>query len=237
MMKRLLAVLILAGTGCGESTESRTTWAGYWEGKGTTRSTPMKDNFKTLTRDADYEFWFTVDPDGRAVGEVELLYNSELRVENLPSVNVGVASFAPSVGGKITDLNPKRKFPLIGFTDGQKLALAIATPEEAREKLKFTMRADSGVSGSMGGVSMSGAAAGVGSVQIMEIPMTPFSPFTEPGTVTKRPGGPYAANYEERAENLAIEWSARQAGGEQRDVRLTPEMEAALRDLRQRTGL
>lgn len=232
-----LALILLMACSRPEGVDVRSTWAGYWEGKGMSRETPMKDQFRTLTRDSDFEFWFTVDRDGQAAGEIEIKYDSVLKVQNLPSVKVGVASFSPEVGGKITDLNPKRRFPLIGFTDGEKLALEIATPEDQRPTLEFTMRADPGVSGTMGGVTMRGGAVGMGSMEVMTIPMKPFSPFRGTAPVTKRPGGPFAASFEERGQNFAIEWSARQAGGEQREVTLTPEMEAALRELRQRLGV
>jgi hypothetical protein len=238
MNRRTVLAFFLIAAACSrtpEGVDARATWTGYWEGKGTSRSTPMNDAVRKMTRDSDFEFWFVVDRDGRAAGEIDLKYDSVLTVENLPSLNVGVASFAPKVGGKVTDLNPKRRFPLVGFTDGQKIALEIATPEDQRPTIEFTMRADPGVSGSMGGVSMGGG--GVGSVEVMKIPMKPFSPFAGTAPMTKRPGGPFVAEYADRGENYAVEWSARQAGGEQRDYRLTPEMETALRQLRERLGM
>jgi hypothetical protein len=51
--------------------------------------------------------------------------------------------------------------------------------------------------------------------------------------VEKRSSGPYAAGFDKRGSNWAIEWSARQAGGEQREVKITPEMQQALEKLRQ----
>ena len=102
-------LLLFLLTGCG-----RTTTAGYWEGKGKASEVPMKDRFRQLTRSADYEFWFVLDKEGNATGEIELNYQSELTVENLPSVSVRSVSFSPTVGGKVTDLNLKRKFPLAG---------------------------------------------------------------------------------------------------------------------------
>ena len=206
---------------------------GYWEGKGQSASTPMKDRFRQLTRGADFEFWFTLDKEGIAAGEITLVYNSELTVENLPSVSAGAVSFSPKVGGKITDLNPKRKFPLVGVLNGDMLQLAIATPESARPKIEFTIRADPGVSAAMGGVTMPGGAAGVGEMRVIRIDMMPFSPFSGPGKVEKRPGGPYAASFESRSDNASTEWSARQMGGEQRDMTITPEMRQALERLRQ----
>lgn len=221
----LAAVLPIA---CGDPVKT-----GYWEGKGRSASTPMKDRFRQLTRGADFEFWFTVDKDGNAAGEITLVYNSELTVENLPSVSAGAVSFSPKVGGKITDLNPKRKFPLVGVLNGDMLQLAIATPEEARPKIEFTIRADPGVSAAMGGVTMPGGAAGVGEVRVIRIDMMPFSPFSGPAKVEKRPGGPYAASFESRGANSSTEWSARQMGGEQREMTITPEMRQALERLRQ----
>ena len=66
--------------------------------------------------------------------------------------------------------------------------------------------------------------------------MKPFSPFNGSATVGKRPAGPFAASFDKTGKNYSINWSARQMGGEQRKVTLTPEMEAALRRLRQDAG-
>jgi hypothetical protein len=207
---------------------------GYWEGKGKASEIPMKDRFRQLTRGADYEFWFVLDKEGNATGEIELNYTSELTVENLPSMSFGSVSFSPKVGGKITDLNPKRKFPLVGFLDGDKLTLEIATPEPARKPIEFTIRADPGVSAGFGGMTMPGGAAGIADKDVIKIAMKPFTPFNGAGKVEKRPSGPYAASFDARGSNWSIEWSARQMGGEQRDVKITPEMRQALDRLRQR---
>jgi hypothetical protein len=226
------AVFLLAAAlplACGDPVKT-----GYWEGKGKMSSVPMKDRFRQLTRGADFEFWFTLDKDNYAAGEIVLTYNSELTVENLPSVSAGSVSFSPKVGGKITDLDPKRKFPLVGMLTGDELQLAIATPEPARRKIEFTIRADPGVSASMGGMSVPGGAAGVGDATVKKIDMMPFSPFSGPGKVEKRPGGPYVASFETRSANSSTEWTARQMGGEQREVKMTPEMRQALERLRQR---
>ena len=229
-LARTAACMVLAAlpVACGEATKT-----GYWEGKGKMSSVPMKDRFRQLTRGADFDFWFTLDKEGVAAGEIVLVYNSELTVENLPSVSAGGVSFSPKVGGKITDLNPKRKFPLVGTLTGDQLQLAVATPESARQKIEFTIRADPGVSGSMGGMTVPGGAAGVGDVTVKKIDMMPFSPFIGPAKVEKRPGGPYAASFESRTDKSSTEWSARQMGGEQRTVTLTPEMQQALERLRQ----
>ncbi|MEP7068489.1 MAG: hypothetical protein ABI789_04575, partial [Usitatibacter sp.] len=69
-------------------------------------------------------------------------YTSELTVENLPSVSLGSVSFSPKVGGKITDLNPKRKFPLVGVLKDEELNLEVATPEPQRPPIEFTIRAE-----------------------------------------------------------------------------------------------
>ena len=85
----LLALLM----GC-----SRTTPAGYWEGKGTAKEIPMKDAFRTLTRSATYDFWFTVGDGGDAVGEIEMVYDSERGRENhqpQPAAQVSAGGGAP----------------------------------------------------------------------------------------------------------------------------------------------
>jgi hypothetical protein len=221
----LLAVL----AGCGAATT-----AGYWEGKGTAKEIPMKDAFRTLTRSATYDFWFTVSEGGEAVGEIEMVYESDLKVENLPQITVPVpsarsVSFAPSVGGKITDLNPRRKFPLVGVLLNGKLTLEIATPEDARPPIEFTIRADPGVSAGFSGVTVKGNSE----AQVIKIPMKPFSPFNGSATVAKRPAGPFAATFDKTGSNYSINWSARQMGGEQRKVELTPEMRKTLETLRE----
>lgn len=225
-------VLLSLLVGCGGATP-----AGYWEGKGAAKEIPMKDAFRTLTRSATYDFWFTVGDGGDAVGEIEMVYDSDLKVDNLPQVTVPLPSasmtFAPSVGGKITDLNPRRKFPLVGVLANGQLTLEIATPEDARPTVEFTIRADPGVSNGFN-VRGSGAASVRGSqTQVIKIPMKPFSPFNGSAPVAKRPAGPFAASFDKTGSNYSINWSARQMGGEQRKVELTPEMQKALETLRQ----
>ena len=104
----------------------------------------------------------------------------------------------------------------------------------------FTIRADPGVSAGFGlgagSITVPGGAAGVGGGDVIKIPMKPFSPFNGSGKVEKRPSGPYAASFDARGSNWAIEWSARQMGGEQREVKITPEMQQALDKLRQQAG-
>jgi hypothetical protein len=79
-----------------------------------------------------------------------------------------------------------------------------------------------------------------GDLIVQKIPMTPFTPFREGGgKVVKRPGGPYAASFEEKDEKISVKWNAKQMGGEQREpLKLTPEMrdqaEKMLKDLRRR---
>lgn len=112
--------------------------------------------------------------------------------------------------------------------------------------MEFVMRADPGVSGgisgragsvSSSGGTISGSAGGLSQdvntgrdgpgVIVQKIPMTPFSPFTEaPGSVTKRPDGPFAVSFEETSARRTIRWNARQMGGEKRQpIAMTPEMQ------------
>jgi hypothetical protein len=63
--------------------------------------------------------------------------------------------------------------------------------------------------------------------------MKPFSPFNGSATVAKRPAGPFAATFDKTGSNYSINWSARQMGGEQRKVELTPEMQKTLETLRE----
>ena len=223
-------------TGCGDPTP-----AGYWEGKGTAKEIPMKDEFRTLTRSATYDFWFTVGEGGDAVGEIEMVYDSELKVDNLPQITVPLPfasmTFAPSVGGRITDLNPRRKFPLVDVLTNQQLTLEIATPEDARPPIEFTIRAEPGVSAGFN-VPKAGPASvkGNSETQVFKIPMKPFSPFNGSAKVGKRPAGPFDASFDKTGKNYSINWSARQMGGEQRKVELTPEIQQALRELRQQVG-
>lgn len=208
---------------------------GYWEGEGTVIETPMKDFFRTLTREAEFKFWFVLDERRDAVGEIELVYDVELRVENLPQVTIptpGAApgvTFDPEVGGTLTELNPRRTFPLVGTFQEGELALQIATVADEREPLEFTLRGDPGVSA---GIGVDG---GTGTI-IQKIDMTPFSPFLAPAPVEKRQGGPFAARYESSGDRHAVHWSARQVGGERRNVELTPELENALDRLRADLG-
>jgi hypothetical protein len=225
----LLLGCVLLLVACGKPTA-----VGYWEGKGSASEVSLKDRYREMTRSADYDFWFVLDKDGNATGEIELKYDSNLTVQNLPSVSLGSVAFNPQVGGKITDLDPKRKFPLVGVLKDDELTLDIATPEEQRPPIEFTIRADPGVSADIGSVGVPGG--GVGSGDVIKIPMKPFSPFNGAGKVEKRPSGPYAATFDKRGSNWAIEWSARQVGGEQRQVNITPEMRNALDRLRGQLG-
>lgn len=236
----VLAICLVTGVACTPPSDVANTYAtprGYWEGKGTVKEIPMNDH-RTLTRSAVYDFWFTVGDGGDAVGEIEIVYDSELKVDNLPQITVPLPSssmtFAPSVGGKITDLNPRRKFPLVGVLANQQLTLEIATPAADRPPIEFTIRADPGVSAGFnvqkGGP---GSVKGSSATRVIKIPMTPFSPFNGSAKVGKRPAGPFDASFDETGKNNSINWSARQMGGEQRKVELTPEMQQALQKLRQ----
>lgn len=278
-----LVVLGLLGAGCGGEA-GRATPAGYWEGTARASETPMKDPVRTLTRTAEAQFWFTVDWDaqrgiGTVSGEAEARYDAELKVDNLPKVTVptpgGSVKFEPSVGGKLTDMDNRRRFPIVGVlrldSGGggtlmlQKVNAPAGTRREQEDReagggrnfdapMEFTLRADPGVSGTLGGaagsvtLSSSGrvsagalgaeASAGGGNVIVQKIPMAPFSPFTSvPGNVEKRPGGPYVATFEDRGEKHAFKWSAKQAGGEQRTApRLTVEAERQVEEMIRRLG-
>src|SRR4051794_35124124 len=175
---------------------------GYWEGKGTAKEVPMKDAFRTLTRSASYEFWFTVNGRGEGAGEIELVYDSDLRVENLPQVTIPLpfaksASFAPSVGGRVTDLDPRRKFALVALLGVGELTLEVATPEAARTPIEFTIRGDPGVSAGFNGSVVKGN----GEASVIKIPMKAFSPFNGAGAVVKRPDGPFAASFDKTGRN------------------------------------
>ena len=92
-----------------------------------------------------------------------------------------------------------------------------------------TIRADPGVSAGFSGATVKGNSE----AQVIKIAMTPFSPFNGSATVAKRPDGPFAASFDKTGSNYSINWSARQMGGEQRKVELTPEMQQALQKRRQ----
>ena len=114
---------LLAGLAAGCAQQDGATPAGYWEGTARASEIPMKDHVRTLTRTAEAEFWFTVSWDagrrtGTISGEAEAKYDAELKVDNLPKVTVptpgGSVKFEPSVGGKLTDTDNRRKFPIVG---------------------------------------------------------------------------------------------------------------------------
>ena len=229
----LLSVSLLS-VSCGEAIEFTAHPYGYWEGTGTATEVPMNDRVRRLTRSADFDFWFTLAEDGEAAGEIDLHYEAELTVDNLPSAALplpgATVTFDPEVGGTITDPDPTRRFPLVGRLDDEEgLILAIATAEGDRPSLEFTFTADAGVNVTAdAGVNV---APNTG-VTVQKMDMTPFSPFTDSGgVIEKRPDGPFAVHFEDQGENYAIEWSARQMGGEQGTFELTPEMELELQEL------
>jgi hypothetical protein len=227
----VLSVFLLIG--CGKPTA-----AGYWEGKGKSQEILMNDHYRHFTRSADYDFWFQVDKDGNATGQIDITYDALLKVENLPKASAGMVSFNPEVGGKLTDLDPKRRFDLVGYFDGQKLALEVATPEDQRKSLEFSFRADPGVSAALGVGPMTVPTGNVsGPVTALTMKMKPFSPFLSAGKVEKRPGGPFVASIDEHADKYAINWTAHQAGGEQREVNITPQMRDALGKLKKQLGV
>lgn len=273
----LVALGVLVGA-CGADAGNATP-AGYWEGSARASETPMKDHVRTLTRTADAEFWFTVTWDaqrglGTVSGEAEAKYDAELKVDNLPKVTVptpgGSVKFEPSVGGKLTDTDNRRRFPIVGVLrlDGsgggtlllQKVNAPAGTRAQQADReaggsqtfdapMEFTMRADPGVSGTLGGpagsvtMSSSGrvtagamgaeASAGGNNVIVKKIPMVPFSPFTSrPGKIEKRPGGPFVASFEDRGEKHAFKWSAKQVGGERREApKLSPEAQRQVEEM------
>ena len=229
MRAAILLTCVLTLAGCSEATPH-----GYWEGKGKMREVPLKDNFRELTRSADYEFWFNIAKDGVVSGEIDLDYDAVLTVENLPSVSAGQVSFNPKIGGKIVDLDPTRKYPLVGFFDGTVLKLALGVPSEARKPIKFVIRADPGVSAGIGpvGINASGASGAQSDKLTIDIDMVPFSPFYGDPPVEKRPGGPYTAEYSQRTETLVVEWTAKQINSDQRRVEITPEMQKIIDKLR-----
>lgn len=179
-----------------------------WKGSGSVTETPLKDDYRELTRSTEFEFAFAVDKDGNVSGEITLTYDAVLTVENLPGADVGIASFDPEVGGQVTDPNPTRTYPLTGKLEGDELTLEIATAEEEREldPIEFTIIADPGVSAGLGGGGAFTAPGG--DVQIIEIDMTPFTPFEGPATVVVGPDGPESARYFDQGDNYEVEWNA-----------------------------
>lgn len=242
----LLAVLVVSfAIACGGgdkvdvNVEDFGSPAGYWEGQGTVRETPLDDGVRTLTRDADFEFWFSLNSDGSAAGEITLTYDSVLTVSGLPNLSLpgvgGVsAGFDPEVGGEVTDEDPTRIFPLVGILEDGELILGMVAGEEP-DPIEFTIRADPGVSagfdvGGAGSVGVEGE--GAGTIAYV-IDMTPFTPFADSDVapVEKRPGGPYAAHFELSEDNIAIEWSAVQESSDVQSVTITPEMQDLLDSL------
>lgn len=235
VMRYLIPFLLSCGpltlAGCGDSPAET---AGYWEGSGQVRETLMDDGFKKLTRSAEFEFWFNLDEDGNAVGEVEVFYDAVLNVKDLPQITVptpgsGSVTFAPAVGGKMVDPDPSRRLLLVGVLKNDKLHLTA----QGGSPLKFVLRADPGISVglSVGAASVGASADSFGEIS-ETIAMTAFSPFNGAARVEKRPNGPYAARYEARGESTAPQWTARQLRSEQRQHELTAEMETALEELR-----
>jgi len=240
----------------------------------------------TRTVNAEFWFtvnWNAERKVGIVSGEAEAKYDSELKVENLPKVTVpapgGNVKFEPSVGGKLAESDNQRRFPIVGVlrvdpntgagtlflqkvnastTQSQRTDVEAGGASAGYDTpMKFIMRADPGVSGTMSGLGGSGvtvsnsgtvsadsgmgasASANVGSgvgVIVKEIPMVPFSPFTsKPGRVSKRPGGPFTVSFEERSDKFNTKWTAKQVGGEQRDAApITPDMQRQLDELMRR---
>ena len=183
-----------------------------WRGSGNISEAPLDDGNRRLTRSAHFDFHFTLDADMKATGTITLTYDSLLTVANLPQVGVGIASFRPNVGGRITDPNPVRSFPLTGELTAEGLDLEIATLAADRPPIEFTIRADPGVSAGLAAGGQLDTLAGRDNVQVIKIDMTPFSPFAGPGIVEEGPQGPVAARFEEQGDDYSIEWQARRVG-------------------------
>lgn len=217
--------------------------AGYWEGSGQASETPLDDGVRTLTRSADFEFWFSLDADGTGSGEITLTYDALLRVDDLPSLSIpaggfGSVSFDPEVGGKLTDPDPTRVFPLVALSTDDGLVLAMVAGEDPAP-LEFTIQADPGVSAGLTGGGAGIGVEGQGSGSIVQlIDMTPFSPFgsQDMGEMEKRPGGPYAVHFEVAEDSWTIEWSAVQQSSDVQSVEVTDEMRDALDDLESAVG-
>ena len=176
-MKRglLLAAALAAWSGaCVAQVDA--TPAGYWEGTAYNHEIPMKDHVRQLTRTVNADFWFTVKWDparkvGTVSGEADAKYDSELKVENLPKVTVpapgGNVKFEPSVGGKLSENDNRRRFPIIGVlrvdpntgtgtlflqkvdartTPGERTNVEAGGAAGYDTPMKFIMRADPGVS-------------------------------------------------------------------------------------------
>lgn len=176
---------------------------------GNITETPLRDDYRELTRSAEFEGWFSIDQDGNVSGEITLTYDAVLTVEDLPGADVGIAAFAPEVGGQVTDLHPTRTYPLTGTLEGDGLTLEIATPEEEREldPIEFTIIADPGVSAGLDGGDVFTAPGS--NVQIIKIDMTPFTPFGGfPATVEDG-----AVHFLEEGDDYRIEWDAELADG------------------------
>jgi len=185
---------------------------GYWEGKGTFAITDMKDDYRHMERTAKFELWFNVRDEGEVTGEVEILYDANLTVKNLPQ-STGLVTFAPEIGGKVTDPDPSRRYPLEGrYADGGMVLKALIADDAA--PIMFTYRATAGL-----GIDVTGGqvAVGGGGTEMVnageiseEMPMTPFDPFVAAGEVMKRPNGPHVARHESRTEKRSVQWTATQ---------------------------
>lgn len=181
----ILALLVCTVVGCGAADSIPPTPAGYWEGKVTTKEVPKQTPNMTMTREVEAEFWFTVDWDkarnvGIVSGEAEATYGAELKVDNLPKVTApvpgGSVKFEPNVGGKLTDTDNRRKFPIVGVlsidpatgtgtlilqkgtvvdsrTESQRLDDEAAGKQGPDAEMEFTLRADPGVSGGLSGAA------------------------------------------------------------------------------------
>ena len=63
------------------------------------------------------------------------------------------------------------------------------------------------------GLGGGGAFTAPGSnTQIIQIPMTPFTPFSGPAEVEENSDGSLRADFSERGDNYEVEWSAEESG-------------------------
>jgi hypothetical protein len=193
----IACLAVLLGSALSPSRASgQATPAGYWEGTATIKDIPKKTPNMTMTRDVTAEVWFTVEWDqtrniGLVSGEADAVYDAKLTVDNLPKVTApvpgGSVKFEPNVGGKLTDTDNRRKFPIYGVlmmdvglgkgtldlrkgSAGDSRSESERLDDEAKGKsgpdapMEFTLRADPGVSGGLSGAAGSVNASADGTV-------------------------------------------------------------------------
>jgi hypothetical protein len=183
----------------------------------------MKDRSQQLSWSADFEFWFVVDKDGNAIGEADLLYDAELRLEHLANDAGQTLIIKPETINKNIDKNglatPHRRMSLVGRVNGRELILESAA-QDSLSPLVFTLRADPDITG--------------GDLIIKKIDRKPFSPFFGVVRLQQAADGRYGAHFETSGEPLTVNWTVHQVNGKQREVKMTSEMESALKHLQQK---